>query len=286
MKDKKAIQRLIRRYGDIDIAALEAVLVPQLIPIKTLDKNIVRQPGHSHWSARFTVALTKENQVFVQKGRTGKFVPISFLSGGGWREVAKGRILEISKKHAIGEIYTGGPKKDLEKALEELKIGDLWEVDQFGASAKVLSGLVEYQLVRMATAEGFIVRRMPEDIAKHIGGYFHYDFEFEKAGVTKKVEVKSLWGTNLRYARLIHSKGGGYQTSSCKFETQDIFAVSLFLRTGKIADFAFARSVPATLKKYGLPCSSSHSDHVHQNPLCTLNDGVWFPKISDVWKLK
>ena len=35
---------------------------------------------------------------------------------------------------------------------------------------------------------------MPEDMAKHIGGYAYYDFEVEKGGVIKKLEAKSLWG--------------------------------------------------------------------------------------------
>lgn len=57
---------------------------------------------------------------------------------------------------------------------------------------------------------------MPEDCAKHLGTYYNYDFEFEKNGITKKVEVKSIWGTDTRFARLIHSKSKTHLTSSCK----------------------------------------------------------------------
>ena len=143
---------------------------------------------------------------------------------------------------------------------------------------------------------------MPEDMARHLGAYANFDFKFERADVVKKVEVKSAWGTNTEYARLIHSttkrpsgperswtaeqRKNYYPTSSCKFETQDIFAVSLFLRTGSIRDFAFARSVPDDEKPYGLPRAENHPEHVNQNPSCTVGDGTWFPNIDDVWDLE
>jgi hypothetical protein len=166
----------------------------------------------------------------------------------------------------------------------------------------VLSGLAEFELVRIAQTAGYTVRRMPEDMAQHLGSYRNYDFEFTKEGITKKVEVKSIWGTNTRFARLIHSlttrpKGkpgtwteeqrrNYYPTSSCKFATQDIFAVSLFLRTGNIGDFAFARSVPrTTATPYGLPPADDFPVHVNQNPVCDIGDGSWFATIDDVWHL-
>ena len=109
----------------------------------------------------------------------------------------------------------------------------------------------------------------------------------------KKVEIKSLWGTNTRYARLIHGKSTGndsgksnyYATSSCKFATQDIFAVSLFLRTGDIASFAFARSIPKDVASYGLPRTTQFPDYVNQNPECEIGDGTWFATIEEVWNL-
>jgi hypothetical protein len=199
-------------------------------------------------------------------------VPGGFRDAGGlWREIAKGRIIDVDPeaKVASGEVYTGGTRADLQSALAALTTDDLLEIDQYGAAAKVLSGLAEHSLVKQLEATGYSVRRMPEDMARHLGAYTNYDFEVSRGSATRKVEVKSLWGTNVRFARLIHStttrpagdpagwtpeqKRNYYPTSSCKFDTQDIFAVSLFLRTGNINDFAFARSVPRDVQTYGLP---------------------------------
>jgi hypothetical protein len=216
-------------------------------------------------------------------------VPRSYIDGGVWRELAKGRILSVDRAAAVaeGEIYTGAVarKSELEKAFAVLTEHDFLEVDQYGASAKVLSGLVEYSLVQVLKQSGYSVLRMPEDMAKHIGGYAYYDFEVAKGGVIKKLEVKSLWGTNTKFARLIHSLGKGYPTSSCKFLTQDFFAVSLFLRTGNMADFAFARSVPSDVKPYGLPRAEKYPDHVNQNPTCEIGDAKWFGSLDEVWNL-
>ena len=190
---------------------------------------------------------------------------------------------------------------DLENALSELSPDDLLEVDQYGAAAKVLSGLAEYSLVERLTDDGYIVRRMPEDMARHLGNYLNFDFKVSKGDQDKNVEVKSLWGTDTRFARLIHSTTSRpegnpdnwteeqhrnyYPTSSCKFTTQDIFAVSLFLRTGNIRDFAFARSVPRDIQLHGLPRATEFEDHVNQNPPCTIGDGSWFETIDEVWDL-
>ena len=142
---------------------------------------------------------------------------------------------------------------------------------------------------------------MPEDMAAHLGSYMNFDFEVEKGDIRKRLEVKSLWGTNTKFARLIHStttrpKGDPstwtpqqaanyYPTSSCKFATQDFFAVSLFLRSGRIDDFAFARSVPRDQKPYGLPRARNYTEHVSQNPSCAVGDGTWFASLDDVWAL-
>ena len=202
---------------------------------------------------------------------------------------------------ASGEVYVSGNKARLEEALEGLTSDDLWEVDQYGAAAKVLSALSEYHLVKHARDRGYEVTRMPEDMARHLGEYPNFDFVFTKGGVAKRVESKSLWGTDTRCARLIHSttkrpsgpeatwteaqKKTYYPTSSCKFRTQDFFAVSLFLRTGRIEDVAFARSVPQDEAPYGLPRSPGYPEHVHQNPRCEIGNGMWFASIDDVWNL-
>ncbi|MBX7442918.1 MULTISPECIES: hypothetical protein [unclassified Arthrobacter] len=280
---------LTRRYGDVSPEALIKVLCPMHVPIATLDKTIHKLPGQQHWRATFTAAITSESQSVLSVGRTGKFIAAGHLNGAAWKEVAKGRILSISSdgKTAIGEVYVGSKRSDLELAVQELCEADFLEIDQFGASAKILSALAESSLATSLEEAGYAVRRMPEDTAKHIGNYANYDFEVTRDGVTKKVEVKSLWGTDTRYARLIHSTGRDYPTSSCKFATQDFFAVSLFLRTGDISDFAFARSRPddESPNHLGLPRARKFPDHVNQNPLCTLGTGVWFSSLDDVWDL-
>ena len=293
----------MRRYRGSTPKAFVDVLCPMLIPIFTIDDEIKKSTGQNHYRASFSVQITKQNKSMLCRGRTGKFVPGTFTRGGIWREIAKGRIIDVdaASSTAYGEIYTGGRETDLEKALSELSLDDLLEIDQYGAAAKVLSGLAEHSLVECLTVKGYTVTRMPEDMARHLGSYPNYDFKVSKGDQEKNVEVKSLWGTNTRFARLIHSTtsmpGGNpgewteeqrrnyYPTSSCKFATQDIFAVSLFLRTGNIQDFAFARSIPANNQTRGLPRASNHPEHVNQNPLCEVGDGVWFNSIDEVWAL-
>lgn len=300
----ESFHRIMRRYGGATPAGFVDVLCPLLIPLRSFDPAIAKLPSQSHWRASFSVALNDENRSVLVRGRTGKFVPGDFANGGVWREIAKGRIITVDEQQgfAEGEVYTGGTKADLEHAVAQFRGTELLEIDQFGAAAKVLSGLAEFELVRIAEAAGYAVRRMPEDMARHLGSYRNYDFEFTKAEVTKKVEVKSIWGTNTRFARLIHSlttrpagapdtwtdeqRRNYYPTSSCKFSTQDIFAVSLFLRTGNIRDFAFARSVPRSpATPHGLPAAEDFPEHVNQNPACDIGDGSWFGTIDEVWNL-
>jgi hypothetical protein len=296
-------RELLRRYTGATPEAFIDVLCPILIPINRIDPEIFKVEGQSHWRASFDVQITEHNVGILCRGRTGKFVPGVFAGGGLWREIAKGRIIDVDPNSGIasGEIYTGGTKADLENSLQELSINDLLEIDQYGAAAKVLSGLAEHSLGKQLTAQGCNVKRMPEDMARHLGAYANYDFEVTRGDQKRKVEVKSLWGTNTKFARLIHStttkpkgnpenwteqqKSNYYPTSSCKFSTQDIFAVSLFLRTGNISDFAFARSVPKDIADYGLPRASKFPEHVNQNPSCEVGDGTWFANIDEVWGL-
>lgn len=74
-----------------------------------------------------------------------------------------------------------------------------------------------------------------------------------------------------------------YPTSSCKFSTQDIFAVNLFLRTGKITDFAFAKSISIANDPHGLQYAEEYPDHVNQNPICKVDNRTWFSTIDEVW---
>ena len=304
-----AMEKLTRRYAT-EPEALIAVLCPLLVPIRTLDKTIFVVEGQKHARASFTVSVNEENMGALVRGRTGKFVPAAYGAGEpGWREIAKGRIIEINEATRIaeGEVYLGfggSAKKDkalLQAALDQLSDHDFLEIDQYGAAAKTLSGLTEYYLVEYLKSRGFQVFRMPEDMAAHLGHYMNFDFLIKRDGVEKRLEVKSLWGTNTKFARLIHSlttkpkgdpatwsesdKANYYPTSSCKFVTQDFFAVSLFLRTGNIREFAFARSVPADVQPHGLPHAHNYPDHVGQNPSCQIGDGVWFATIDEVWNL-
>lgn len=285
---QELFSRLTKRYGLVDPEALLKVLVPLHVPIQTLDKQIFRVPGQKHWRASFTVELNERSRSILAPGRTGKFVSKGHVKGvEPWSEICKGRVLKIDPSRAVaeGEVYVGSNKKGLEKALEALTCDDYLEIDQFGASAKVLSSLTEAALATVLEEEGYEVLRMPEDMAKHIDHYANYDFQATRNGVTKKIEVKSIWGTDTRFARLIHSKGEEYLTSSCKFATQDFFAVSLFLRTGNIRDFAFARSVPIDVAPYGLPRAGKFPDYVNQNPLCEIGDGTWVSDLSQIWNL-
>lgn len=301
-----AAMRLLTHRYMADPEALVAVLCPLLVPIRSLDKTVFVAPGESHARATFTVELTEENEGVLVRGRTGKFVPGSYASGApGWREIAKGRVINVDRVKGIaeGEVYLGfgGNEKALKAAVEELSDDDCLEIDQYGTGAKALSGLTEYYLVQHLRSRGYKVYRMPEDMAAHLGSYMNFDFEVEKGDIRKRLEVKSLWGTNTKFARLIHStttrpKGDPstwtpqqaanyYPTSSCKFATQDFFSVSLFLRSGRIDDFAFARSVPRDQKPYGLPRARNYTEHVSQNPSCAVGDGTWFASLDDVWAL-
>lgn len=295
-------EKIRKRYGDVEPEALIAVLSPVVIPLKDINKTIYKESGQKHWRATFRIDIEDEWRQMMQRGMTGKFVPREYVEENGvWREICKGRIIEVNfeTKIAIGEIYVGNQKAHLIEAINELTENDYLEIDQFGASAKVLSSLAEYYLAKHAEDRGYNVRRMPEDTARHLGTYYNYDFEFEKNSVIKKIEAKSIWGTNTNYARLIHSttfkpKGPEskwtvdqrktyYPTSSCKFSTQDIFAVNLFLRTGKITDFAFAKSVSITDAPYGLPFVAEYPEHVNQNPICNIDNITWFSTLDEVW---
>ena len=152
---------------------LEKVLCPVLIPIRTLDRHILKLPDQSHYRASFTVEVQDDWKELMQRGRTGKFIPAGSLKGEAWREIAKGRILQLAEDGTVaeGEIYTGAGKAKLEQALSTLTEQDFLEIDQYGAAAKVLSGLVECALTRMAVKCGYTVHRMPEDMARGITLY-------------------------------------------------------------------------------------------------------------------
>ena len=259
-------------------------MAPALVKVTAVGKRVERAPAvpgrTGPWVATFRVEIPPGEEPFLTRGRTGKFVPSAYVNGTApWREIAKGRILHtptLGDRETSGEIYVGsaGSKTRLvEIVSSQLTPGAYLEIDRYGATAKITSALVEASFVDHARSHGFTVRRMPEDVAKHIAEYFNYDFQIERDGKTARVEVKSLWGTDTTKARLIRSLGPDTPTSSCRFDSQDIFAVSRFLRTGDLNDWAFCRSVSDIVDpKWGLPVARKRQggepipDHVTQNP--------------------
>lgn len=115
MSEIDYLHTLTRRYG-VTPEALVAVLCPILVPITSLDKTIVKLPGQNHWRATFPAQITPENRGVVARGRTGKFVPALYGTGEpGWREIAKGRIIDIDRNTNTvhGEVYVGSKRTDL-----------------------------------------------------------------------------------------------------------------------------------------------------------------------------
>ena len=94
-EDNNFINLLTKRYGNVTPDAIASVLSPQLIQIDTLDKEIIKLDGQRHWRATFTLKITDENYELMQKGRTGKFVPKTFVDGAPGREICKGRIISF-----------------------------------------------------------------------------------------------------------------------------------------------------------------------------------------------
>jgi len=246
-------------------------------------------------TATIKLRVEEDNEAIV-RGQTGKIVPKEFIEGKTkWVEIGKARIHSKEKNIATAEFLSkAGQKADLVSALKLLKVGDYLEIDNYGISSSLTSALAELEFSEIAKSKGYSVKRMPEDIAKHLmedGKYYNYDFLIEKDGVSKKIEVKSLWGTDTSKVRLIHALGKNYKTSSCKFETQDIFAVNLFLRTGRIKDFAYAISKCKGDDPHGLPCATCGNgdkliEYVHQNPDMVIGNGKWYGDLDEIWEIR
>lgn len=303
------IKELLQRYNGATFEMLERALIPTRIPIEEIKKTVF-------------LCDYPDDTVHLIPGKTGKVVSKDTVTGSRqWREIVKGRITKLEREKMLGELYMM-QKESLKKGLEEITTGDFLEIDCFGVTSKLEGALTEAAFDNIAKEEGFSVKRIPENIAVHVKpqlmeflehsglsndvlkilkkdnrakGWPNFDFLIKKDGTTRRVEVKSLWGTDTNKARLIHSVGGRWKTSSCKFEDQDIFAVNLWLRTGNIKDFAFARSVlKDATHPDGLPGATTKnkegkkiilSDYVHQNPSCTIGNGSWFASIEEVWNL-
>lgn len=274
MPSPETISVLLARYGGANQKLLDRVLTPYRLRIVDIAIDESRR------SASFSAELPDGVLTTFEVGTTGKVVPRSHVEElGPWREIVKGRILECDGDGIKGELYFM-PIQRLRASLGEVRVGDYLEIDPFGVSSKVESALCEASFYAKAQQSGFQVTRMPENVAKHIGTQNYYDFKLERGGRTYRVELKSLWGTDTTKARLIHTvskEGGGknsaradrqvWATSSCRFQDQDIFAVSMWLRTGRVDEFALAVSVPnAKHSRWGLPVVQEHPMHVTQNP--------------------
>ncbi|ONN57213.1 hypothetical protein AC057_08880 [Acinetobacter genomosp. 33YU] len=76
------VSDLTKRYKGVTPEALSNILNPILLPIKSLDKTIFKVAGQTHYRATFEIEITSENETILQIGRTGKFIPSSFLTDG------------------------------------------------------------------------------------------------------------------------------------------------------------------------------------------------------------
>lgn len=276
MPSKKTIDLLLQRFGGATPEMLDRVLSPYRLRVISIQK----QHGlRGKTMVTFRAKVPKDAWTTFEEGTTGKVVPKDYVEAdGSWREIIKGRIRKSFADHVEGELYFDAAR--YAKALSEVREGDYLEIDPFGVTSKIESALTEAAFFLQAQQCGFNVTRMPENVAKHIGTQNYYDFKLEKDGKTYRVELKSLWGTDTTKARLIHTvsrDGGGknsirkdrqvWSTSSCRFKDQDIFAVAMWLRTGKITEFAFALSASNhESPNWGLPRVPKHPAHVTQNP--------------------
>lgn len=273
MPSSTTIEALLSRFGGATPQMLERVLTPYRLPISRIDAS----PDGK--SAQFEADIPVDVWTAFEDGTTGKVVPKAHVEGKApWKEIIKARVRTARKHSVVGELYFAPAR--FAAALGEVKVGDYLEIDPFGVTSKIESALCEAALFQVATEAGFTVTRMPENVAKHVGTQNYFDFRLERAARVYRVELKSLWGTDTTKARLIHTvskEGGGknskrkdkqvWNTSSCRFQDQDIFAVSMWLRTGRVTDFAYALSVPENKsKKWGLPVVPAYPHHVTQNP--------------------
>lgn len=289
MPSASTIGVLLSRFGGATPEMLDRVLTPYRLKLTKIT------PAPDMKSAQFEAAIPDDLWATFAPGTTGKVVPRSHVEGAApWKELIKARVRDVTDRAVGGELYFEPPSR-IKVALEQVQVGDYLEIDPFGVTSKIESALCEAAFYQVARAAGFAVTRMPENVAKHVGTQSYFDFRLERKGRIYRVELKSLWGTDTTKARLIHTvskQGGGgknskrsdrqvWSTSSCRFHDQDIFAVSMWLRTGKITDFAFALSVvEADHPTWGLPGAPKHPHHVTQNP--TIADPLSGPWTMDL----
>lgn len=293
MASKKTIDLLLQRFGGATKELLDRVLTPYRLRVSKI--NLVEGPRGVR-TATFAAEVPPDMLTTLEEGTTGKVVPRSHVEGSSpFKELIKGRILQAGPHSVHGELYFNAAR--FHTAVRTVQVGDYLEIDPFGVTSKIESALCEAAFFVRARIHGFEVVRMPENVAKHVGTQNYYDFKLERRGSRYQIELKSLWGTDTTKARLIHtvSKSGGgknsarsdrqvWHTSSCRFADQDIFAVSLWLRTGQITDFAFALSIPDEKhSEWGLPKVPKYPGHVTQNPpIADPPSGPWTTDLLEI----
>ncbi len=290
MPSATTMTMLLARFGGCTPETLNRVLTPYRLRLTA----ITLAPNAK--SGQFTAEIPPDVWTTFEEGTTGKVVSRGHVEGESpWREIVKARIREVSDHNVVGELYFAPAR--VQAALKEVRVGDYLEIDPFGVTSKIESALCEASLYQVASAAGFSVTRMPENVAKHVGTQNYYDFRLERNGLVYRVELKSLWGTDTTKARLIHtvSKNGTggknskrddkqvWHTSSCRFKDQDLFAVSMWLRTGRVTDFAFAISASEeSHAEWGLPRVPKFPHHVTQNPpISDPPSGPWTMDINE-----
>lgn len=283
------VAELARRFKGATPKMIDRVLTPYRFPITHIGTMVKKSRSHRY--VEFEATIPGDTWSELEKGSSGKVVPKEYVEGtADWRELLKARVHTCRGGKVLGELHLPGSGR-FTAAREIVKIGDFVEIDPFGVTSKIESALVEAAFFTMCRDRGWSTTRMPENVAMHFGTQNYYDFRLTKGSEVIRVELKSLWGTDTTLCRLIHTKSreGGrgknaarsdrqiWRSSSCRFHDQDIFAVNLWLRTGRITDFAYALSVPSDLDRtWGLPATRNYPEHVVQN--ITVSDppsGVW-----------
>ena len=289
MNESQLINTRLKRYKGMTEEALQAIFCPTLVPIYKIVKNVFLMPGQQHFRASFQIQIKEEYSDLIAKDREGIFVPASYAKGEAeWKNLAKGRIINVDAENGIayGEILFGNTKEELETALEYLDEEDYFEIEEYGISEKVTAALIQYNLVALAQKSGYEITKYPQSASKALELTEGCSINLTKDGTTKRIRLKSLWAENPKYARLIQLNSNRYLTGNCKFDDQDIFAVSLYPRTGDTKDFAFVKSISQKQDPvHGLAEAQGFPGFIIQNPECEIDNVVWFDNLDEVWKI-
>ena len=296
MPNQDILDELLRRFSGATPEMLRRVLSPYRLSITSIDQTVQKSAGGREF-VTFEASVPTDVWSTLEAGVSGKVVPHEFVhASGSWREIVKARIYTCANGKATGELHLAGAGR-FTAALAVVKLGDVIEIDPFGVTSKIESALTEAAFFQIATDAAWSVTRMPENVAMLLGTQNYHDFRLEKGAEVVRIELKSLWGTDTTQCRLIHTKSREgntgknakredrqeWRTSSCRFEDQDIFAVSMWLRTGRIVDFAYALSVPTAIDAaLGLKATKAYPEHVVQNiAIADPPSGAWTTKLEE-----